>query len=108
LQTHPLTDDICERIADTEDRPFTSIEKDNMRAAYDKGREDQLNECLDWLDKQDEHLFGYRDLMWKGLRGPKEPVPLRLQISDCFHSEDWKLMSKLANQLHKIEQQEDN
>ena len=33
--THPLTDAICEQIADTEDRPFTAIERDNMRAAAD-------------------------------------------------------------------------
>jgi hypothetical protein len=32
---HPLTDEICEQIADTLFRPFTLIERENMRAAYD-------------------------------------------------------------------------
>ena len=43
--THPLTDEICQNIADTEDRLFTSIERGNMRAAYDKGFADAI-ECI--------------------------------------------------------------
>ena len=42
----PLTDKICEEIADTEDRPFTSIEMDNMRAAADW----QLKQVVSWLE----------------------------------------------------------
>jgi hypothetical protein len=42
---HPLTDEVCRQIADTKDRPFTSIEMNNMRAAYDKAFEDAI-ECI--------------------------------------------------------------
>ena len=46
--THPLTDTICEGLANTEDRPFTDIEMDNMRAAADWQLEQvvkALNQC---------------------------------------------------------------
>jgi hypothetical protein len=46
--THPLTDEICEGLANTEDRPFTDIEMDNMRAAADWQLEQvvkALNQC---------------------------------------------------------------
>ena len=46
--THPLSDAICEELADTEDRPFTNIEMDNMRAAADWQLEQvikTLNQC---------------------------------------------------------------
>ncbi len=49
--THPLTDEICDQITDK--LSIFSIE-DCMRSAYDRGREDQREECLKWLDKQDE------------------------------------------------------
>jgi len=42
---HPLTDEICRHLADTEDRPFTSIEMDNMRAAADW----QLEQVIEWM-----------------------------------------------------------
>lgn len=45
--THPLTDEICEKLADTEDRPFTAIEMDNMRGAADW----QLEQVLNWLNE---------------------------------------------------------
>ena len=35
MTDHPLTDEMCELIADKEDRLFTSIEKSNMRVAAD-------------------------------------------------------------------------
>lgn len=64
LMTHPLTDEICEELADTEDRPFTAIEMDNMRAAYDLAVDKAVTEFGyalyvlsqnygDILDKQD-------------------------------------------------------
>ena len=50
---HPLTDAICEELADTEDRPFTSIEMDNMRDAADW----QLEQVIEWLrDTHEEHI----------------------------------------------------
>ena len=50
---HPLTDEICRHLADTEDRPFTSIEMDNMRAAADW----QLEQVIEWLrDTHEEHI----------------------------------------------------
>ena len=48
--THPLTDAICEELANTEDRPFTDIEMDNMRAAYDLGRDAQLEQVIEWME----------------------------------------------------------
>jgi len=44
--THPLTDEICRHLADTEDRPFTSIEMDNMRDAADW----QLEQVVQWIE----------------------------------------------------------
>jgi len=52
--THPLTDAICEGLANTEDRPFTDIEMDNMRAAYDLGRDAMLEQVLEWLKTNTE------------------------------------------------------
>ena len=52
-----MTDEICQKIADTEDRPFTSIERDNMRAAADW----QLEQVIKWLHSmnQYEYLYAY-------------------------------------------------
>ena len=44
---HPLNDEMCELVATF--TPLTSIEKENMRAAYDKGRDDQLGQVIKWL-----------------------------------------------------------
>jgi len=46
MTDHPLTDAICEELADTEDRPFTSIEMDNMRDAADW----QLEQVVQWIE----------------------------------------------------------
>ncbi len=58
---HPLNDEICEHLADTTDRPFTAVERSNMRAAHDlgvkSGRGEMLNEVLDWIKKN--HVQGY-------------------------------------------------
>jgi len=70
---HPLTDEICRHLADTEDRPFTSIEMDNMRAAADW----QLEQVIEWLrDTHEEHiglLAVIKDLR-KAMR-PQEDTP---------------------------------
>ena len=45
--TPPLTDEICLEITN---RPYmVDTRKDDMRAAYDKGRDDQLEQVIDWL-----------------------------------------------------------
>ncbi len=54
MSKHPLTDEICEHLADTTDRPFTAVERGNMRAAADW----QLEQVLEWLDK---NLENYSD-----------------------------------------------
>ena len=50
---HPLTDEICRQIADTEDRLFTSIEMNNMRDAADW----QLEQVIKFM-KERERMFG--------------------------------------------------
>ena len=73
MTDHPLTDEICRHLADTEDRPFTSIEMDNMRAAADW----QLEQVIEWLrDTHEEHiglLAVIKDLR-KAMR-PQEDTP---------------------------------
>ena len=44
---HPLTDEICDQI--TDELSIFSIE-DCMRAAYDKGAADRLEQCIAWLE----------------------------------------------------------
>ena len=103
--THPLTDKILEQFGLIDDQCVEGERiffDDDMRSAYDRGREDQMEECLKWLDQQDEGgMGGLRDLMWKGMRGPKEPIPLFLQIGEAVYFEEWEKVSKLAKKLHK-------
>ena len=44
--------------------------------------------------------------MWKGMRGPKEPIPLFLQLSDAVYFEEWEKVAQLAKKLHKKQQKE--
>jgi len=104
MTKHPLTDKkLFKKFWDyTVDGDPVFYTPDGMRSAYDKGREDQMEECLKWLDQQDEGgMGGLRDLMWKGIRGPKKPIPLFLQIGDAVYFEEWGKVSKLAKKLHK-------
>ena len=85
----------------------SSYDVHDLRSAYDKGRGDQMEECLRWLDQQDEGgMGGLRDLMWKGMRGPKEPIPLFLQLSDAVYFEEWEKVAQLAKKLKKKQQKE--
>jgi hypothetical protein len=52
-EQHPLTDEICRHLADTEDRLFTAIEMDNMRVAADW----QLEQVIKFM-KERERMFG--------------------------------------------------
>jgi hypothetical protein len=52
---HPLTDEICRQIADTKDRPFTSIEMDNMRRAADW----QMKQAIDRFNDYHLKTFGW-------------------------------------------------
>ncbi|MFZ9078947.1 MAG: hypothetical protein ACO23H_10465, partial [Alphaproteobacteria bacterium] len=58
---HPLTDAICKELADTEDRPFTDIEMDNMRAAADW----QLKQVVEFIKKEDTV---YAEYIYKAMR----------------------------------------
>ncbi|MFZ9014648.1 MAG: hypothetical protein ACO21T_11375 [Alphaproteobacteria bacterium] len=60
---HPLTDAICKELADTEDRPFTDIEMDNMRAAADW----QLKQVVEFIKKEDTV---YAEYIYKAMRPP--------------------------------------
>jgi hypothetical protein len=42
------------------------------------------------------------------MRGPKEPIPLFLQIGDAVYFEEWGKVAKLAKKLHKKEQEENS
>lgn len=57
---HPLTDEIIEEIAEDVFYYEYSIPifRQDMRTAYDKGRDDQLEQVMKWLD---ENLSNYTD-----------------------------------------------
>ena len=68
---HPLTDDLAEDIApdsqwsnDIGDVVFTH---DDMRVAYDKGREDRLKQVIEWLRSADSP-----DYLWVWIDGDTE------------------------------------
>lgn len=47
MTEHPLTDEICLEITN---RPYMiDTRKDDMRAAYDKGRDDTLSKVTRWI-----------------------------------------------------------
>ena len=60
--THPLTDEIIEEIAEDmyyyHEYCLAPIFRCDMRAAYDKGRDDQLEQVMKWLD---ENISNYTD-----------------------------------------------
>ena len=69
MADHPLTDEICKSIAvcypynnriDIEDCGHLT----DMRAAYDKGRNDQLEQVVEWLRTQTDYsgTFYYETL----------------------------------------------
>jgi hypothetical protein len=83
---HPLTDKICEQIRDSIPKlrrdeqghilsfdgqrildgmfeELFEVSNAEMRTAYDKGRDDQLEQVMEWLD---EHLSNYSDAPWLG------------------------------------------
>jgi len=63
MTKHPLTNKMCWEIADTEDRTFSSIERDNMRSAADW----QLEQVMKWLGK---NLYNYTDDTYLGDMSP--------------------------------------
>jgi hypothetical protein len=46
MTEHPLTDEICDQIQDS----IHPCDPENMRTAYDRGRDDQLKQVLEWID----------------------------------------------------------
>ena len=60
MTEHPLTDEIIEEIAEDVFYYEYSIPifRQDMRTAYDKGRDDQLEQVMKWLD---ENLSNYTD-----------------------------------------------
>ena len=59
---HPLTDELLQQIGCANPRARV-FDTQAMRAAYDKGRDDQLEQVMEWLD---EHLSNYSDAPWLG------------------------------------------
>ncbi len=45
---HPLTDEICDQIQDS----IHPCDPENMRAAYDRGRDDQLEKVINWIEDE--------------------------------------------------------
>ena len=56
MTDHPLTDDVCQKIIDSEPGSKWGPEmidcfvEDFVRAAYDKGCNDQLEKVIEWLE----------------------------------------------------------
>jgi len=81
MTEHPLTDEICEKLADTEDRPFTDIEMDNMRAAADW----QLEQVIEWVSKFGLYLFKHpwhKDEVIRELKKAMRPTTITTTHED--------------------------
>ncbi len=59
--THPLTDDVLKQIQC--ENPMRIYGTQAMRPAYDLGRDEQLEQVMEWLD---EHLTNYSDDAYRG------------------------------------------
>ena len=59
---HTLTDELLQQIGCANPRARV-FDTQAMRTAYDKGRDDQLEQVMEWLD---EHLSNYSDAPWLG------------------------------------------
>ena len=59
---HPLTDELLQQIGCANPRARV-FDTQAMRTAYDLGRDDQLEQVMEWLD---EHLSNYSDAPWLG------------------------------------------
>ena len=51
--THPLTQELMDNIHGDEPGYSNPYDEDDMRAAYDLGREEQLEQCIAWFDDTD-------------------------------------------------------
>ena len=104
MTKHPLTDEICEqiqvsipvlpcdeqghilsydgqRILDGMFEELFEVSNAEMRAAYDKGRDDQLEQVMKWLD---EHLSNYSDAPWLALQHEQQQQHQELMLMDIL------------------------
>ena len=50
---HPLTDEMMYKIHGNRPGYSNPFDENDMRAAYDKGDRDRLEQCIDWLEDTD-------------------------------------------------------
>ena len=72
--SHPLTNEMCKEI---QLHIFNQTDEDCMRAAYDKGAADRLEQCIAWLQGyfflKEDLLFINEELLIKELKAAMRP-----------------------------------
>ena len=53
--THPLTDEMMDKIHGNRPGYSNPFDEDDMRAAYDKGAADRLEQVIEWLKTQTDY-----------------------------------------------------
>ncbi len=114
MTEHPLTDEIIEEIAEDVFYYEYSIPifRQDMRTAYDKGRDDQLEQVMKWLD---ENLSNYTDDDYLGdceplhkLEDDLKKVMRSLICEDCGKQDETvenvncPYMEEVCDEIHPV------